>query len=242
MPSEADPATLSRLLDLQAEDGAVKRLTDKRVSLPEARELAEVGAALAELDSDREIAAKQRDELTRTQQRLEDEIAALSAKIDREDGRLMSGRVDGPRELAALRSEVEMLQRNRGRLEDDLLEVMVRLDQAAAAHESIRSERDRTGQRHAALSAAVGEITAGIDAEIAGHERTRADIAAGLPRDLLDLYERLRDAKGGVGAAALERDTCSGCHTRLPAKELERMRAEGGLQRCDNCRRILVVV
>jgi predicted nucleic acid-binding Zn-ribbon protein len=62
-----------------------------------------------------------------------------------------------------------------------------------------------------------------------------------LPQELVALYEKIRAAKGGVGAAALEQGTCQGCHTKLPAREVERLRAEGGLQRCENCRRILVV-
>jgi predicted nucleic acid-binding Zn-ribbon protein len=57
----------------------------------------------------------------------------------------------------------------------------------------------------------------------------------------LSLYDSIRASKNGVGAAALVGGTCQGCHTQLPAREVERMRAEGGLQRCDNCRRILVV-
>jgi predicted nucleic acid-binding Zn-ribbon protein len=58
----------------------------------------------------------------------------------------------------------------------------------------------------------------------------------------LSLYDTIREQKHGIGAAALEQGTCQGCHTKLPQKEIERMRAEGGLQRCDNCRRILVIV
>jgi predicted nucleic acid-binding Zn-ribbon protein len=85
-------------------------------------------------------------------------------------------------------------------------------------------------------------LTGEIESELGAHGSARAEIATSLPDDLLKLYDQLRASKGGVGAAALEAGTCQGCHTKLPAKEIERLKAQGGLQRCDNCRRILVIV
>jgi hypothetical protein len=67
-------------------------------------------------------------------------------------------------------------------------------------------------------------------------------LSAPLPAELVALYEKLRTTKNGVGAAALTGGTCQGCHMQISNKEVERIKAEGGLQRCENCRRILVVV
>ncbi len=63
----ADSAHLHRLLDLQAEDTAITRLTEERAKLPAALRLAEQTNRLEELDSDLRIATKQRDEVTREQ-------------------------------------------------------------------------------------------------------------------------------------------------------------------------------
>ncbi|MGH2729792.1 MAG: zinc ribbon domain-containing protein [Actinomycetota bacterium] len=242
MPMEVDAPALQRLLQVQAEDTAIKRLEERKASFPEAARLEEVTGNLAELDADLEIARKQNDELKREQDRLEGEIEILAGKTEREQQRLYSGAVSNPKELDALRAEVEMLKRQRADLEDKLLEVMVQKDQAAAQLESLESERAEAAKVVKELGATVASILAEIDKELEGHRTERDKIAAVLPGDLLTLYEGLRDAKGGVGAAALEGGTCQGCHTTLPAREVERLRAERGLQRCDNCRRILVVV
>ena len=95
MPT-ADPAALRRLLDLQAEDTAIKRLEERRASLPEARRLAEIDAALAELDADLAIARKQHDEVAREVARLEGESGLLDQKIAREEQRMFSGGVSNP--------------------------------------------------------------------------------------------------------------------------------------------------
>lgn len=240
MPT-ADPAALHRLLELQAEDTAIKRLEERRASLPEAQRLDEVNAALAELDADLAIARKQHDEVVREVARLEGESGLLDQKIAREEQRMFSGGVSNPKELSALQAEVESLKRKKTGLEDELLEAMLGREQAASTIDGLTKERDEAATEAADLTSVVEQLTGEISGEHATHTAARTEVAATIPDDLLKLYEKLRESKGGVGAAALEAGTCLGCHTKLPQRELERMRAEGGLQRCDNCRRILVI-
>jgi uncharacterized protein len=239
---QIEPDVLRRLLDLQAEDTAIRRLTDQKNSLPEARRLSELNAQLAELESDLEIARKQHEEIAREAARLEGEIELIDQKTAREEARMYGGQVSNPKELSSLQAEVEMLKRKKSGTEDDLLEAMEARDQAASTMERLTTERDQIQSGADELTEQVNALTGDLDAQLRQHESTRAELSPQIPDTVLSLYERLREQKGGIGAAALEGGTCQGCHTKLPAKEDERVRAEGGLQRCDNCRRILVVV
>jgi len=242
MPMQVDEAVLQRLLEVQAEDTAIDRLAQRRSSLPEADRLRRVTDTLAELGADIEIARKQNDEIGREHARLEGEIGLLEQKIAREEGRLFSGGVSNPKELSALQAEVTMLKNRRAGLEDALLEVMLQKEQAAETLASLEEEQRAAQLESEELSRVVEGLTGDIDAQTTLHQERRAATARDIPGDLMSLYEKLRSTKGGVGAAALESGTCQGCHTKLPAVEVERLRAERGLQRCDNCRRILVVL
>lgn len=242
MPTHAEPEVLARLLDLQAEDTAIRMLEHRREGLPEARRLREVTEHLAELDADVGIATDQRSDVAREQSRLDGEIELLDKKIAREEKRLFSGSVANPKELASLQAEVKMLRDRRSHLEDALLEVMVRRDEIEETLGKLEEERAGSSSESSRLTSEVGRLVGDIDAELAEHAGTRVELASGLPEDLVALYDRIRAQQGGVGAAALAGGTCQGCHTRLPAREVERLRASGGLQRCDSCRRILVVV
>jgi predicted nucleic acid-binding Zn-ribbon protein len=240
MPT-ADPAALRRLLELQAEDTSIKRLEERRASLPEAQRLDEINAALAELDADLAIAGKQHEVVAREVSRLEGETGLIEQKIAREEQRMMSGGISNPKELSSLQAEVQSLKRKKSGLEDELLEAMLGREQATSTIDGLTKERDQAATEAADLNSVVEELTGEISGEHQTHTTARAEIAGTIPDDLLKLYEQLRASKGGVGAAGLEAGTCLGCHTKLPQRELERMRAEGGLQRCDNCRRILVI-
>jgi predicted nucleic acid-binding Zn-ribbon protein len=238
---DAQPESLARLLELQEQDSAIRLLEHRRDTLPEARRLDELNEQLAELGADLEIASKQRSEVGREQARIEGEVGLLEQKIQREEQRLFSGSVANPRELSSLQAEVEQNRRKRSALEDELLEVMVQRDQADDTFERLTSERADKQRAADDLGTSVAAALADIEAGIESHARERDTIAAGIPDDLLALYERTRAPRSGVGVAALVGGTCQGCHTKLPAREAERMRREGGLQRCDNCGRILVV-
>jgi predicted nucleic acid-binding Zn-ribbon protein len=232
---------LQRLLDLQFEDSAIRRSEERRAGLPEAIRLREVSAQLAELQADSEIAHKQLDEITREHHRFEGEIGIADQKIQKEEQRLFSGAVSNPKELGALQAEVTMLKRKKGELEDQLLEVMLQKDDATSTVETLGRERSDMASQAQSLEKTVAQLIVEIEGDLERHRARRTEIAPTIPEDLLSLYERLREAKGGVGAAALVDSTCQGCHTRLPSKEAERLRSERGLQRCDNCARILVV-
>jgi predicted nucleic acid-binding Zn-ribbon protein len=56
------------------------------------------------------------------------------------------------------------------------------------------------------------------------------------------LYDRLRNSKGGVGAAALRARECGGCRLSLDNAELAVIRKAPSDEviRCEECQRILV--
>lgn len=237
-PAQAD---LVRLLELQQEDTAVARLQERRASLPEAARLAEVQSQLEELANDLAIAAKQDEEAGREQHRLEGEIEMLESQSAKEEQRLLSGAVSNPKELSALQAKIAELAKRKSVLEDDLIEAMENKEKTGATLGNLQVEKDSLDSEAAQLTTQVEGLTSDIDAELTEHSSKRSEIAESIPEDLLALYEKIRGQKHGVGAAALVGGTCQGCHTKLPAVELEKVRSEGGLQRCDNCRRILVV-
>ncbi len=78
-----------------------------------------------------------------------------------------------------------------------------------------------------------------IDADVAAKQERRGDFVPLIPPDLLELYEKLRPMKDGVGAARLVEGVCGGCHLSLSPAELHQVLREDP-PRCLQCRRILV--
>jgi predicted nucleic acid-binding Zn-ribbon protein len=70
----------------------------------------------------------------------------------------------------------------------------------------------------------------------------RTQTASGIPEALMTVYARIREQKGGVGAAALRARRCEGCRMDLNAADLRDIAAAPSdeLLRCEECNRILV--
>jgi predicted nucleic acid-binding Zn-ribbon protein len=88
----------------------------------------------------------------------------------------------------------------------------------------------------AAAEGELGEIAKSLE-ERSG---ARAALVPEIDEELLELYEDLRAQKKGVGAAALIDGVCQGCHEKLSALAIDKLKRTDGVRRCEYCRRILI--
>ncbi|MGH2772230.1 MAG: zinc ribbon domain-containing protein [Actinomycetota bacterium] len=229
------------LLELQKMDTAIERLQHRRRNLPEQLELDALEEKLTDLDS--KIAQKKGEALDAAaqQRRLDADIELVSEKIRSEEAKLYSGDVGSPRELAALQSEIEALKKRRTALEDSDLEVMAERESAEAALADLNEEAGKLGSLISEARSRKESAVREIAAELNETELARQRRLPKFDRELLDFYEDVRSAKGGVGVALLEQGACQGCHMRLPAQELANLKRTEGMARCVECGRILVV-
>jgi predicted nucleic acid-binding Zn-ribbon protein len=232
----ADPAAQLRLLDLQAADTALAQLVHRRSTLPElaaladatqrtevlATEAAELETRLADVDAD--------------QRRLEAEVDNVRARTARDERRLTGGG------LPAKELEIATLARRQSSLEDDVLDMMEQRESLDSKLQSVATRRADLDAEREKLEGARDAAWAEIDEQERRHATDRQAIAAELPADLVQLYDRIRLASGGVGAALLRNRRCEGCRIELAGNELATARhsAPDVVIRCDNCRRILV--
>lgn len=183
-------------------------------------------------------------DIGREQVKAEADVDQVRQRAERDQKRLDAGQVSSPKELESLQHEIESLARRQGDLEDAVLEIMERRESAQARIAELTAERDRIAADLDATTAALEAATSDIDTETATLGGERATLAGGLPGELVALYEKIRAGANGMGAAALRRGRCEGCHMELSTTDLNRVRAtpENEIVRCEECRRILVRV
>ena len=238
---KASPQAQLKLLELADLDAELGRLDHRRRTLPESQEYERAQARDAELRDELATLEAQQSDMTRDQAKAERDVDQVRSRIERDRARLDAGLVSSPKELENLQSEIVSLERRQSDLEEVVLEVMERL-------EDVSRRRTAVADEQAMLTGQLEEITARRDAALAEISEqsgkasdTRAGVAAEIPADLLGLYDRLR-AQHTVGAAALNRGRCEGCHLSLNTVDLGRIRAAppDEVLRCEECRRILV--
>jgi len=239
---KASPEAQLRLLDLADLDAELGRLDHRRRGLPEHAELSQLEQRDRALHD--EIAGLEATEgdLKREQSKAEADVEQVRSRIARDQSRLDAGQVSSPKELENLQSEIESLHRRQGDLEDVELEVMERREAVQARLAAAGEERKAAGADITSVTARRDEILAQLAEQAAKASDRRAAVAAEEPAELIDLYEKLRAQHGGVGAAALRRGQCQGCHLSMNTVDLNAIRAAAPdeVLRCEECRRILV--
>ena len=235
-------SVLEDLLVVQEHDTAADQLRHKKQTLPELARLAEVEQAIAGIDATMAEVGGRRDDVARRQQRHEDELASIEAKITEVDKKLYSGTVSALRELQAMEADIASLKRHSSDIEDQALEAMQEREPLDAELSTLAQQRSTLEAETDQLRQAIADQTKVIDSELATELEARSAAASSIPDDLLAQYERLRAQNGGVGAARLVNGRCSGCHLTLPATELDRIKRGDAdtLVLCDQCGRILV--
>ena len=230
-----------RLLELADLDAELSRLDHRRRSLPELEEYGRIEARDGGLRDELAALEAAESDLRREQAKAEADVDQVRSRVERDRTRLDAGQVSSPRELENLQSEIASLVRRQSDLEEIVLDVMERQEAAELRRKTLTQEEGELARQREEVAArrdtALGEI--GEQEETAGS--LRAGVAADVPGDLLDLYGKLR-AQHGVGAAALRRGRCEGCHLSLNTVDLARIRAAppDEVLRCEECRRILV--
>jgi hypothetical protein len=230
------------LLQVQEHDTALDQLRHRLEAMPERVALAGVRQRQAALEAAVAEVQARVDDLAGRQADLEARIETSATRRHALEERMRSGAVTASKDLQAMDHEVgQLAERERG-LEDEelvLMEEQEPLDAELALHRATAADLVAEATR---LTAEVAASEVDLRAAIEAEGVVRAGLAAGLPAELAERYERLRSHLGGIGAARLVGDRCEGCHLTLPSMELERLHnlPADTFATCPQCDRILV--
>lgn len=219
---KASPRQQSLLLDLQDHDNLVARLRRKRTQLPERQELAALQGELSEAKTEFMAVQRELDAQNADISRLENDVETVRQRR-RRDADLLSASTSS-KEAQSLQGEIDTLEKRQGVLEERELDLMQASEETQARYDAASEVLARVDERRAELTANLLEAERAIDAEIVAATEERAGIAAELQRDLLDLYENLRQ-RGGVGAARLRGNVSEGSNMALAPAELQEIRS-----------------
>jgi hypothetical protein len=230
-----------KLLELQELDLSVDRLEARRKDVESGAELAEARRRADEIEQKVGELRLALDSIGREEKRLENDIASVELRIQAEHKRLYDGSVANPKELSSIQAEIESLGRRKSRLEDEELGQMEHREELESKLPPLEKElaelRQRVDEVEASAASELGEIAGTLE-----ERRTaRGSLVSAIDEELLELYEDLRAQKKGVGAAALTGGVCQGCHEKLSAMALDKLKRTDGVRRCEYCRRILIL-
>ncbi len=226
------------LLDLQEVDTEIDQLLEQRQSLSELDRYKQAHGRVQELQA---TADEQGAALAETESQIkkaEGELEIVEVKRATEERRMFAGGFSA-KDLGNLELEVEMLGRQIGTTEDDILAALEVREGQESELTATKSELDAVQAEAGELEASIAEQWRVIDEKVAAREARKSEITPLIDPELLELYEKLRPNKEGVAVGRLAEGVCGGCHLSLSSAEQVQVLAEDP-PRCLHCRRILV--
>jgi predicted nucleic acid-binding Zn-ribbon protein len=226
------------LYALQEIDSAVEAtkasLTAVEEQLGESEELVAARQAVEEGRDALEDVSKQ-------QRELEWRVDDLRSRLSDVEGKLYGGSVRNPKELGSMQDEANILRGQLRRREDELLDLMVRVEESQTvlreAEESLTEVEGRWRQDQKDLTSEKEKL----EGELAGLEERRGQQSDLIEARVLTLYDNLWERRQGRAVVKVERGMCGGCRISLPMTVLQKARSGMDVVQCVSCERILYV-
>ena len=180
---------------------------------------------------------QQLEELERQQHAAEWEIEDLVNKLTPAEEKLYSGRIKDPKELTNLQHEVDGLRIRRNHLEDKALEIMDRVELAAASVATLNNELKTLETDWHSQQQQLSTNMEQLKTLLSDLKHKRQLLSANIDPQAIEFYQELKKQKGQA-VAKVEQGICRGCRISLPTTELQRARSDSLVQ-CSSCGRIL---
>lgn len=220
---KAKPSDQLTLLDLQALDQRESVLRHQRDSHPAHATVRELAGRIDDLQRSQITQTSVISDLSREIERITHEIELVSARRDRQRGRIEANEVP-LRDISSMEHEIAQMQTRLSRLEDDQLSVEEQRENAQKARESMLSEIE-------GMKASIEQTKAEFMAEVAEADdelRTviakRRELAASIAKDLLDEYERVRASNGALAVLEVRNGVRIGMAAEISPLERETIR------------------
>ena len=238
---KASQSDQRQILDVASFDQKTTALNHTASTLPEIAELASITTKSHNARDLRIAAETELSDVKRELLRAEGDVEQIVTRITRDESRLSGGSAS-PKELEQLQHEVGTLNERRSELEEVELEIMMRVDEIKARITDLQSQEATYTEQINDLNIRKENALARINGELEAIAKERAETLAIVSPELTTLYEKVRAANNGTGAAALIAGACTGCHLSINTIELKRIAelAEDEVVRCEECRCILV--
>lgn len=228
------------MLELQRLDGRLNEVRTKLAAVP--KKIAEADARLSSARA--EVDQTKAAQLANLKDRKKFELDVEQWKERVRKYKDQTAQIKTNEAYKALQHEVEMAEGEIAKAEDRLLEQMVASEEydrkIKAAEKTLKEVEERVKVVRAEIEAEKSRL----EKELADFMEERSRVAAEVPENMLDHYDRIAKKHHGVVLAEIHNELCGACGMRIRPHVMQEIRrsASTELFHCETCTRILYYV
>lgn len=166
-------------------------------------------------------------------------LKTVESKQKNYQEKLYGGKVSNPKELDSMEKEIEMLGRQKDKLEERILELMDIIEERTAASAKAHALLDKYEADLVTIQEKFKSDSHALAVKAKQLADSRGPAVALVDPVMLKRYDSMRVRQAGVVLSKVNDDSCSACHTVLNSGMIRSLKADTEMQTCENCSRIL---
>jgi len=221
-------------------------------------ELQEAMATQKEIEDDYEEIPKRRNEIQSTLGSIQQEIEEVQERLKKHeveqkstDMELQQGQesrvkkeaqlfsIKSPKELQAVQSEIENLDRKNSRLEEKSLELIDKIEAEKKALKEKKEELDKKEKEFEKEQKELDEREQGLSTQLEEAQNNTQEIANRLAPNLYQKFMRVFKGRNGVAVASANEGYCGACNVQLTPRLIQMAKRGQDIVQCEGCSRFL---
>lgn len=170
---------------------------------------------------------------------IEVKLSSKRIKLAQSESSLYSGKIQNPKELQDLQTEISSLKKGVSILEDSQIEYWEKIEILTTIRNKKSEELEKVKVEDAlALQRMESEIS-----QLAGEQKRllleKKGVTLQVSPSFLSIYEKLIINKNGIAVSEIVDECCGSCGTTLTPSDCQHAKNHAIIQLCSNCGRIL---
>lgn len=228
---------IQQLLTLQKIDVEMDAISTDITQIP--KDIQTQKNEIAKIKTDLEEQKKTGLNLQVRKKDLEIELTAHEDKIRKNEREL--GSVKSNTAYSALLAEIQTAKTQKQKLEDEILDLLLQIDQCIAKIPQMESASAAAIENIQKIIALKEQNLSQLQSALNDKKEQRQNYIQNVPSAALNLYKNIAKHLGASVLAHLQGDICSGCHTNLTPSMLNEVGKNKELFTCENCSRIVYI-
>ncbi len=231
--------TIKELWNLQE-----KRIEHENVKVeynnsPVLVEIKELKIKLTETENDFEAVEEQKKEVDKKVRKSNIEQLELEENEKRIKDKLYNGEISNPKELSGLQEKLVGIKEEKGKKEDNYLELSILQEDLDEKKEMLSSSLKELKLEYAAKNANLQSYKEECQNKLNKIVKDYNKLKEKIEPDLLKKYSRLYKRFGNTAISKITGNRCSGCHMKLSISEQDIVKKDDFLGKCESCGRML---
>jgi predicted nucleic acid-binding Zn-ribbon protein len=160
-------------------------------------------------------------------------------KIQQIEANLYGGKIQNPKELQEIQTEIVSLKKQLSSLENKLLEVMMIVDDGQVEYQVLCEKVDATQDEFKQKNSIILTEQERLIKELENLRAEKKAAENSIPLPDLMLYNRLRLSRGGIAVSTISEGACNSCGATLTPAQEQKVKSSEQKVYCPSCGRIL---